>query len=391
MPAALLLACAASGGFHTQASDDASDSRVIPAPFAPLEYLVGEWKGQAIPKDHTAQQFRGWTEKHAWAWIFTKGKPTGLSFTMKESKVLASGKLTFDPKQEVYRLEGKEPGARGKTIFFEGKLDSSGKHLVLDQTHKEGDPPPAEGELRISFRPNANYLRYTMTHDRKAPGAAVFARTTDVGVTKEGETFAAGAAATERAKCIVTGGAATMTVSFEGKSFPLCCSGCLGEFNDNPQKYVKKAVLMLANQAGKPQSASAPTKKRGRDDAFAADVDESTESARPAHKAKKTDSPAAAKTPKLMTRTTIQLTPQSPKTNQTPRRRTMAKRQPRRPPHAQPGCFAWGEPLNAPARANRLSPITSKSSKTIPAHHQPRPRPSESRSLRGKSEMTLQT
>jgi YHS domain-containing protein len=296
--AALLLACAASGGFRAHATDDASDSRGIPAPFAPLEYLVGEWKGQAIPKDHTAQQFRGWTEKHAWAWIFTKGKPTGLSFTMKESKILASGKLTFDPKQEVYRLEGKEPGARGKSIVFEGKLDSSGKHLVLDQTHKEGDPPPAEGELRISFRPNANFLRYTMTHDRKAPGAAVFARTTEVGVTKEGETFAAGSAATERAKCIVTGGAATMTVSFEGKSFPLCCSGCLGEFNDNPQKYVKKATLMLANQAGKPQSSSASTKKRGRDDAFAGDIDESTESARPAAKAKKTDSPGAAKAAK---------------------------------------------------------------------------------------------
>ena len=153
------------------------------------------------------QQFRGWTEKHAWAWIFTKGKPTCLSFTIKDGKVLASGKLTFDPQKELYRLEGKEPGARGKVISFEGKLDSSGKQLVLDQTHEETDPLPADGQLRISLRPNANFLRYTMTQDRKAPGAAVFTRTIEVGVTKEGETFAAGASATERPKCIVTGGA----------------------------------------------------------------------------------------------------------------------------------------------------------------------------------------
>ena len=298
LASALFLACAASAICPAHAGDDPADARVIPAPFAPLEYLVGEWKGQAIPKDNTAQQFRGWTEKHVWAWTFTKGKPTGLSFTIKDGKVLGSGTLTFDPQKERYRLEGKEPGARGRVIAFEGKLDSSGKQLVLDQTHEETDPPPADGELRISLRPNANFLRYTMMHDRKAPGAAVFTRTTEVGVTKEGETFAAGASATERAKCIVTGGAATMTVSFEGKTFSLCCSGCLGEFNDNPQKYVKKAALLLANQSGKSSSASAPMKKRGRDDAFAGDVDENSESPRPAAKTKKTGEPAAGKAAK---------------------------------------------------------------------------------------------
>jgi hypothetical protein len=300
LPAALviILGCAMSASIVTRAGDDPENTRLIPAPFAPLEYLVGEWKGQAIPKDNSAQQFRGWTEKHAWAWIFFKGKPTGLSFTIKDGKVLGSGKLTFDPQREVYRLEGKRPGDRGEVISFEGKLDSSGKQLVLEQTHAETDPPPADGQLRISLRPNANYLRYTMMHDHKAPGAAVFSRTTDVGVTKEGETFAAGASTTERAKCIVTGGAATMTVAFEGKSFPVCCSGCLGEFNDNPQKYVKKAALMLANQASKSTSASAPMKKRGRDDAFSGDVSESNDPPRPAAKTKKTGSPPPDKTAK---------------------------------------------------------------------------------------------
>ena len=61
--------------------------------------------------------------------------------------------------------------------------------------------------MRISLRPNANYLRYTMAQDRKDPDAAVFSRhATEVGVTKEGEAFAAGATTTERPKCIVTGG-----------------------------------------------------------------------------------------------------------------------------------------------------------------------------------------
>jgi YHS domain-containing protein len=294
LPAFVFLACATSASSLAYAGDDPGDDREIPPAFAQFEYLVGAWKGQGMPKDSSAQQFRGWEEKHAWAWIFIKGKPAGLSFTIEGSKILASGKVTFDAEKKLYRLEGKAPGARGKAISFEGKLDSSGKQLVFEHSSKETDPPGEAGQTRVSLRPNANYLRYTMTQERKPPGAAVFARTIEVGVTKEGETFAAGSATTERAKCIVTGGLATMSVSFGGSTFPLCCSGCLGEFNDNPEKYVKKAALLLANQAGKPKSA-APAKKRGRDDAFSDDVDESSETPRPSAKAKKLESPPAGK------------------------------------------------------------------------------------------------
>ena len=296
--AVVFLACASSASPVAHPSDDPTDTREIPAPFAPLEYLVGQWKGQGIPKDSSAQQFRGWEEKHAWAWIFSKGKPVGLSFTIEGGKILASGKLTFESEGKQYRLEGKEPGQRGKAISFVGKLDSSGKQLVLERSGKAADTQAEGGPMRIALRPNANFLRYTMTQERKPPGAAVFTRTIEIGVGKEGEAFAAGAAATERAKCIVTGGLATMSVTFGGSTFPLCCSGCLGEFNDNPEKYVKKAALLLANQAGKPESARAPAKKRGRDDAFAEDIDETSESPRPTTKAKMNESSKAAKAAK---------------------------------------------------------------------------------------------
>ena len=145
--------------------------------------------------------------------------------------------------------------------------------------------------MRISIRPNANFLRYTMMQDLKPDDAIQFAHAIEVGVTKEGEAFAAGAASVERPKCIVTGGQATMSVTFEGQTFPLCCSGCLGEFNESPQKYVKKAALMLANQAAKPRSA-APPPKRGRDDVFAGDVVEPSTKP-PAEKASTKEMPAA--------------------------------------------------------------------------------------------------
>ena len=72
-----------------------------------------------------------------------------------------------------------------------------------------------------------------------------------------------------------------MTVSYQGKSYPLCCSGCRDEFNDNPGKYVQKALLQAQdggkNAATKPASASVGKD----DDSFDGLVDEPSPKARP--------------------------------------------------------------------------------------------------------------
>ena len=54
----------------------------------------------------------------------------------------------------------------------------------------------------------------------------------------------------------MTGGAATMTLSYQGRTFPICCTGCRDEFNENPEKYLKKASLMAHRQPAKPNPAS---------------------------------------------------------------------------------------------------------------------------------------
>ncbi len=297
--AALSVACAIFSGSFARAAGDTPETRDIPAAFAPLDYLVGQWKGPGIPKDKSAEQFRGWPETHTWAWIFTKGKPSGLSVKIEGGKFLASGKVTYDPARKLYRLEGTQPEPRGDAIAFEGKLDGSGKQLVLERVAPLGGLAPEPGAMRISLRPNGNFIRYTMTQDRKPSGAVQYSKTIEIGVTKEGETFAAGAAAAERPKCIVTGGLATMSVSFDGQTFPVCCSGCVGEFNDNPQKYVKKAALLQSSQAAKSKSGQpAPRRMRGRDDAFAGDVNESDASETPPAKAKQKESASATKVAK---------------------------------------------------------------------------------------------
>jgi hypothetical protein len=258
--------------------------RDIPARLAPFEYLIGRWNGQGIPKDNPAQQFRGWTETHSWAWIFVKGKPAGLAVTIEGGKLFSTGKLTYDESRKQYCLDANELSSPSGTIRFEGSLDASAKLLVLDQVGVTGKSAPDSGKLRLSIRPNANFVRYTMTQDRQEPGAFQLHHLYEVGLTKEGESFAAGSTTTERPKCIVTGGAATLTLTYQGRRFPICCTGCRDEFNENPEKYVKKAALLSSSETGKGKSNQPASRVSRFEDAFAGDVVGSSDGTAPASK-----------------------------------------------------------------------------------------------------------
>jgi hypothetical protein len=286
----LAAALCAGAGLLGPVRGQGNPGREIPAAFAPFEYLVGRWNGQAMPKDPKAQQFRGWSESHSWAWVFTRGQPTGLSVAIEGGKVLGAGKLTYDPDRKRYRLEGTEPKPGGGPLAFEGALDSSGKTLLLEQVGPEAGPTPPRARLRLSLRPNSNFIRYTLRVDRREPGAVQFSPAIEVGLTKEGETFAAGSTAAERPRCIVTGGAATLTLTYQGRTFPICCTGCRDEFHENPEKYLKKASSMAQSQAGKKSDQPAPARASRYEDAFSNDVVDA-----PATKATR---PATGPTPK---------------------------------------------------------------------------------------------
>ena len=220
-----------------------------PAAFAAFEHLVGGWKGQGIPAKN---RLKGWQEKHNWAWKFVKGKAVGMALEITGGKGLTRAQLSRDDKTEVYTLDGTD--AEGKPAKFSGKLDDSGL-LSLDRL----DPPAGSGKERLDLTLNDNKIRYVMRLYRQEPDAPQYALVTESNLGKEGESFAAGGAAADLPKCIVTGGAGGMSVSYQGKSYPICCSGCRDEFTDNPEKYVKKYLLRMEKGEAAPLKTTALT------------------------------------------------------------------------------------------------------------------------------------
>lgn len=179
---------------------------------------IGGWRGVAMPQRGSAKG--AWKEDADWAWSFDKKQPA-LVINVEESKLLTSARITFDEESKQYRMAG---NYADKTVRnFTGELK--------------------ENKLILISEPDADEIRHRVTITKLNPKRLLvlierstipneFARIVEVGYTREGTRLAVeGVAGPE---CVVTGGLGTSTVSFMGKTYYVCCTGCRQAFDDDP-------------------------------------------------------------------------------------------------------------------------------------------------------------
>ncbi len=198
----------------------------------PYSGLVGGWKN-GVGQVERNRAKGAWTETAAWAWKLSKDT-AALEVTVTKGKYLKSGLLQ----------PGKTPGtytflatlADGTTRTYSGKPSSPGeaKPLVLTADAKA----PTEGLRRITITP-LHDTRLIVLLEGEDPDRHTFFRLGEVGYTREGVAFAAGES---YPLCIVTEGRGTTQVSYKGKSYYVCCSGCRDLFNENPEAVLAEAA-----------------------------------------------------------------------------------------------------------------------------------------------------
>lgn len=201
----------------------------------PFNVLVGSWKGTGAPEGTKEERAAGaWEETIAWEWKF-KAQDAWLALTFTKGKHFTKGELRYTPEKA-----GSEPkftltltGTDKSTATFVGALTDKDKVLTLTRTDGA-----ATEEQRLVFsllHSNRHLYRF---ETRPAGTAVAFTKKYQVGATKEGEAFAN---VPKGPECIVSGGAGTMKVTYKGKDYYVCCSGCRDEFRENPEKYIKEA------------------------------------------------------------------------------------------------------------------------------------------------------
>ena len=194
-----------------------------------LQEFIGGWKGSGSKKLKPGPRDPFWSETVQWNWRF-KGDDVWLEVEFKGGKLFKSAEVRYSPDKKQYRLTATP--AEGK-----GKLDFVGELKDEKLTFERIDPKTRETR-RIRMNTAAEGLRFLYLVDRRADGGTIWVLDAVVESTKLGESLAR--KEKKGPECVVSGGLGTMTVSYMGETFYVCCSGCKDAFNDNPKKYVEE-------------------------------------------------------------------------------------------------------------------------------------------------------
>ena len=205
----------------------------------PLQIMLGKWRGTT---QKPIGDFKGLDESE-WIWDFKTDRDHP-SMTMKSdaSPYFREARLSYTPDDATFHLLTVD--AEGKSREFTGKFaapaekfqgDDDRTHikykLELDQTNGES----ARDTWQVVFNQQENN-RFLMEIGRKQ--GSRFLKFDTVATQRQGTSFANTDDDYGEKTCIISGGLGTMQVSFKGKSYWVCCTGCKAAFEDDPATWI---------------------------------------------------------------------------------------------------------------------------------------------------------
>lgn len=197
------------------------------AALKPFAGLVGEWRGTGQPQRGSAKG--AWAETAGWAWKLTPDS-AALELTVAKGKFLRSATLRPGKGPNAFALDAVL--ADGTKRTFAGTYAEK-KPLTL-----AAGPPDGDGPRKVVLTP-LHETRFLLLFEGKNEEGSGFRRLAEVGFTRQGVAFAAGESGPV---CIVTEGRGTTQVSYKGKTYWVCCSGCKDLFNEDPEAVLAEAA-----------------------------------------------------------------------------------------------------------------------------------------------------
>lgn len=218
----------------------------------PLQIVLGEWRGT------TRKEFDGFkaVDHHEWIWdLQTDPQQPALTLKSDKSPYLRTARLTWDAEHSKFRLKATD--ADGTSREFEGDFTEPVREVVgpddklhrvfrLQLTETPASVAAADGEVwQVAFAQQENN-RYLLQVDKRR-GSADFRRYDTVSTQREGTSFALDDSDYGEKTCIISQGLGNSTVSWKGKTYWVCCSGCKAAFEEDPEAWIARAEKRAAN------------------------------------------------------------------------------------------------------------------------------------------------
>jgi ribosomal protein L24E len=220
------------------------------AAMQPLQVMLGKWRGttnKAIKGSHVV-------DEQEWIWDFkTDRKQPALVVKSDKNPYIREGRLTYLPTTQQFQFAATTP--EGAQHVMTGKFEREPEDVTGDdnkpqKTYQllvtEIDPQDADA-WQVAFDQQENNRYLLKVSRRRGQG---YQLVDTVGTQRLGTSVAANDEDYGERKCIISGGLGTMTVSHNGNTYWVCCTGCQAAFNDDPKRWLAK--MAEADKAKKP-------------------------------------------------------------------------------------------------------------------------------------------
>ena len=224
--------------------DPEKQIQTIISKLQPLQVLLGQWRG-TTRRDY--ENFKA-VDNHEWVWdLRSKPDQPALTIQSDKSPYIKTARLTWDTVQGKFVLTVVDPP--GVTREFSGDFTDPVHEIVGsdDKLHKvfrlefdQNDIGDNSEVWQFAFAQQENN-RYLL-EVAKRRGKANFARFDTVSTQREGTSFAISDTGYAEKTCIISEGLGTMEVTYKGRSYWVCCTGCKAAFEEDPATWIARAA-----------------------------------------------------------------------------------------------------------------------------------------------------
>lgn len=224
----------------------------VVAALKPIQIVLGRWQGIVRKAARS--------EVHDWVWdLKTDPVFPALVLSVPKGEFFTKARITYDPRSKKYLMTtvDQEKLKRSFTGEFikdpEDVPSDDGKTVERTFELQLTEDSDSTRGLRFQYVFQQQHNNRYLVRVERARGKAAFRQFDVIGSQREGVSFAKADDDYGTKTCIISGGLGTMTVSYEGRTFYVCCSGCKAAFDDEPERWIarweaQKAEKMKSNQ-----------------------------------------------------------------------------------------------------------------------------------------------
>jgi len=219
----------------------------------PLQILLGQWRGITRKEQSLVPQ--------QWVWdLKTDPAQPALVLAAGESPYFRDGRLTWLASEKAFEFSG--TNSQGQRQVFRGGFSQPPRQVAgdaddqpqmtfkLELTEATGTDKSGPGtSWRVVFNQQENNRMLIELSRRRGQGT--FRLQDTIGCQREGTSFALSDTDYGEKTCVISQGLGTTAVSFKGKTYWVCCSGCKAAFEEEPEKWIARFEAMKAKKVSR--------------------------------------------------------------------------------------------------------------------------------------------